>query len=95
MPKTLSGRLSAIILAAFVIQFILFIISLFRNDGLGAILNFIKIAPYTALLGLIFGVIGTKKEIGKNKVIPIFALLISIAFAGMTLFFLFGWSFGG
>ncbi len=95
MPNTSSGKMSAIVLAVFVIQFIVFIISLFSNNGFGAIVNFIKIAPFSALAGLILGLIGTKKEIGKSKVTPFVTLIISIVFAGFTWFFLYGWSFGG
>lgn len=95
MPKTLSGKMSAIILAVFVIQFIVFIISIISNNGFGAIVNFIKITPFTALLGLTFGVVGTIREIGKSKIMPVVTLMLSIVYAALTWFFLYGWSFGG
>ncbi len=95
MPKTFSGRLSIIALAIFVVQFIYFIISALSNNGLGAIVSFIQLAPFTVLFGLIFGVTGIIKEMGKRKLTPIITLIISMFFAGFTLFFLYGWSFGG
>ena len=95
MPKTFSGRIAGIILAIFVIQFAVFITNVFTNNGFGAIVNFIRIAPFTSLLGLIFGAIGSIKEIGNSKALPILTLLLSLVFAGFTFFFLYGWSFGG
>jgi len=95
MPKTFSGRLAGIILAIFVIQFIVFITNVFTNNGFGAIVNFIRIALFTSLLGLIFGAVGSIKEIGNSKALPILTSIISLVFAGFTWFFLYGWSFGG
>ncbi|KMM39134.1 hypothetical protein [Guptibacillus hwajinpoensis] len=95
MPKTFSGRLAGIILAIFVIQVVVFIINLFSNNGFGAIVNFIRIAPFTSLLGLIFGVTGSIKETGNSRALPVITTSLSVVLGGFTWFFLFGWSFGG
>ncbi|WP_070119351.1 hypothetical protein [Bacillus marinisedimentorum] len=95
MPKTFSGRLSIVVSALFVAQLIYFIISSVSDNGLGAIVNFIQLAPFMVLFGLIFGATGIIKEMGKRKVIPIITLIISMFFAGFTFFLLYGWSFGG
>lgn len=95
MPKSLSGKISAVMLAIFVIQFIAFIISIVNYNPLGAIVNFIYVAPFTTLPGLVSGLIAIKKERGKIKIMPIITIIISIVYIGFTLFFLYGWSFGG
>ncbi|TMU83549.1 hypothetical protein FGG79_19150 [Bacillus sp. BHET2] len=95
MFKTLSSKLAAIILLVFVIEFIFFVVSIFSNNGFGAIVNFLRFAPITAILGLIFGLLGTKRETGIGKTISIITLIISIIFAVFFLFFLFGYTFGG
>ncbi|WP_406944221.1 hypothetical protein ACJA3J_12685 [Halobacillus sp. SY10] len=95
MPKTFWGILSGIILGVFIIQFFIFVTSILGDNPLGAIVNFIQIAPFTALLGIFIGVKGLNKERGKKKVIPISTSIISVVYAGFTMFFLFGWSFGG
>ncbi len=95
MFKTLSGKLAAVILMVFVIEFIGFMISVFSNNGFGAIVNFIRFAPITAILGLIFGLLGTKRETGLGKTMSVITLIISIIFVVFILFFLFGYSFGG
>ncbi|WP_226577626.1 hypothetical protein [Halobacillus litoralis] len=95
MPKTWSGKMAGIVLGVFLVQFIVFIVLVLNNDGLGAIVNFIKLSPMTIILGLVFGIIGTKKEAGTDKVLPVLTSILSVVFAGFTWFFLYGWSFGG
>ncbi|MCA1063806.1 hypothetical protein QTG56_01075 [Rossellomorea sp. AcN35-11] len=95
MPKTLSGKLAAIILLVFVMEFIFFMVSIFSNNGFGALVNFIQYAPITGVLGLIAGFLGTKTETGIGKGLSMVTLIISILVMGITLFILFGYSFGG
>jgi hypothetical protein len=95
MFKTLSGKLAAVILLVFVIEFVVFMVSVFSNNGFGAIVNFIQFAPITSILGLIFGLLGTKRETGLGKTISIITLIISIIFVVISLFLLFGYSSGG
>lgn len=77
-------------LAIFVIQFIVFILLLYSDDGLGVILHIILITRFTGVLGIIFGIIGTIKETGRNKVIPILTLCIGVGYIGFILFLLYG-----
>lgn len=95
MFKTLSGRLAAIILLVFIIQLIAFLISVFSHNGFGALVNFIQYAPVTAVIGLIFGCIGINKEEGPGKLISIITMTVSIIYACISLFIIFGYSFGG
>ncbi|TLS37057.1 hypothetical protein [Pseudalkalibacillus caeni] len=95
MPKTLPGKLSALFLLVFIMQIILFLVSVLSNNGFGAIVTFIQLAPFTALLGIIFGIIGTARESGKGRSISIATVSIGSIFAGIAIFFMFIWSFGG
>jgi hypothetical protein len=95
MFKTLSGKLAAVMLLIFIIEFIAFIVAVFTNNGFGAMVSFIQYAPVTAILGLIFGVLGIKREAGIGKAISIITLMISLVFVSFSLFFIFGYSFGG
>ncbi|KHE72931.1 hypothetical protein [Halobacillus sp. BBL2006] len=95
MPKSIPGKISALILAVFCIQVIVFFVTIFNQNGFGAMVNFIQLAPYTALLGLIFGIAGTIKEEGIQRLLTLTTLGISVVFLCFTIYFLFIWSFGG
>ncbi|MFD2924418.1 hypothetical protein [Halobacillus naozhouensis] len=93
MPKTIPGRLSALMIVVFIIQFVAFLFTLTMN-GFGAIVGFIQVTPFTSLLGLMFGVIGAQKEKGKAKTIPVISLSVGVLYVIFWLYFLYGWSFG-
>ncbi len=95
MVNTLPGKIAAIILVVFVIQLIAFIVAVFSSNGFGAMVNFIQFAPPTAVMGLLFGALGVKKEKGAGRMISVITLLIGLIFAGISLIILFGYSFGG
>lgn len=95
MPKTLPGKLALLFLGVFVVQFVVFVVMVFSNNGFGAIVTFIQFAPFTSLLGFVFGVLGIRKESSGNRVVPIVSMLIGGLFLGFFIFFLFFWSFGG
>ncbi|KSU63145.1 hypothetical protein AS034_02500 [[Bacillus] enclensis] len=95
MVNTLPGKIAAIILVVFVIQLIAFIVAVFSSNGFGAMVNFIQFAPSTAVMGLLFGALGVKKEKGAGRMISVITLLIGLIFAGISLIILFGYSFGG
>ncbi|MFL8938647.1 hypothetical protein ACKA06_17805 [Rossellomorea oryzaecorticis] len=95
MINTLPGKIAAIILVVFVIQLIAFIVAVFSSNGFGAMVNFIQFAPSTAVMGLLFGALGVKKEKGAGRMISVITLLIGLIFAGISLIILFGYSFGG
>ncbi|GGD14191.1 hypothetical protein [Pontibacillus salipaludis] len=93
MAKTVSGKLSILILAVFLIQLVWFI-NMMSVNGLGAIVQFIQVTSITGILGVIVGGISLKKE-RDNKFVPIATMGISLLFIGIMFLFLFGYSFGG
>ncbi|MCD5324413.1 MULTISPECIES: hypothetical protein [Pontibacillus] len=93
MAKTVSGKLSLLILAVFLIQLVWFI-NMMSVNGLGAMVQFIQVTSITGILGIIFGGISLKKE-KDNTFIPIATIGFSLLFIGIMLLFLFGFSFGG
>ncbi len=95
MVNTLPGKIAVIILVVFIIQLIAFIGAVFLSNGFGAMVNFIQFAPSAAVMGLLFGALGVKKEKGAGRMISVITLLIGLIFAGISLIILFGYSFGG
>jgi hypothetical protein len=95
MPKSIPGKVSAFILAVFFVQVIVFFFSIFNQNGFGAMVNFVQLAPYTALLGLVFGIAGSIKEEGGQQLLTLTTLGVSVVFLCFTIYFLFIWSFGG
>ncbi len=95
MPKSISGRISALILALFAVQFIYFVITAFNDNGFAVIVSLVTVIPFVVLTGIIFGVLGTRKEAGIRRLIPIMTLMISAFYGGFSIYFLFFWSFGG
>ncbi|MDW0109756.1 hypothetical protein [Sporosarcina aquimarina] len=95
MPKTLPGKISAFFLVIFIFEILFFLFNIYKENPLGAITNVLLIAPLPAILGLIFGVIGTIKEKDNYKVIPIITLISSVLFIALFLTILLGFKFGG
>ncbi|MCA1054039.1 hypothetical protein LCM10_03485 [Rossellomorea aquimaris] len=95
MLKTLSGKLSAIILLVFIVEAMAFVIAAFSNNGFGALVNFMQYAPYTSIPGVIFGLLGMKKEEGIGRIISIMTFIISILFIILLFVLIFGYTFGG
>nr|WP_156129487.1 hypothetical protein [Jeotgalibacillus malaysiensis] len=95
MPKSISGRISALILALFAVQFIYFVITAFNYNGFAVIVSLVTVVPFVVLVGIIFGILGVKKEAGIRRLIPVLTLMISAFYGGFSIYLIFFWSFGG
>lgn len=94
MPETLWGKISFGVLVLYIFQAILFVVMIFVH-AFGGIVQFLQLTPYTATLGVVFGVIGVIKEKNTGRIIPITTLVISFMFISLFFFILFGYQFGG
>ncbi|MFC3884639.1 hypothetical protein ACFOU2_14510 [Bacillus songklensis] len=89
MPKTLPGRLSALVLAFFLMELIYFVVLTLQGDPLGAVLHFIQITPFIALVGIIFSIFAINKEDSITKTIPKITLSIGIIFVCLYFYLMF------
>ena len=76
------------------LQAILFFVMLFVH-AFEAMVQFLQITPYTAILGFITGVIGLIAEKNKRKTIPIITLAVSAIYLSLFFLILYGYEFGG
>ena len=95
MPKSLPGKLALAMLSIGLLQLVVFVGMVYDNKSLGAIVNFLRFAPFTALFGLVFGVVGCMKERKGDRVIPVISIIMSGLFLALCIYFFFIWSFGG
>ncbi|KIL42789.1 hypothetical protein KP77_34190 [Jeotgalibacillus alimentarius] len=95
MPVSLPGKISIAVCLLFVFQFI-FVFGMIFVNGFGAIVVFLQFTIVTASLGIIFGVLGLRKESGKARLAPVSALMVSGVFVLLFFVTLFGYagSFG-
>ncbi|WP_227396101.1 hypothetical protein [Jeotgalibacillus aurantiacus] len=89
MPASRSGKVAAVLFFILIAQFLFLALFTFENP-FGAIVYFIIMTPFTGLLGLIFGILGSVKEKGKRRIFPILTLIISFIFIALELSFILG-----
>ncbi|WP_226658846.1 hypothetical protein [Pseudalkalibacillus hwajinpoensis] len=95
MPKSLPGKLSLAILSIGLLQVVFFVGMVSNSKGLGAIVNFIRFAPFTALFGIVFGVVGWMREKKGHRFISIISIIMAALFLSVCIYFFFIWTFGG
>ena len=93
MPKSVLGKLCLLMLVIFFIQIVLFM-RMMSINFFGAMVQFIKVTPYTSIIGIILGLMSLNKE-REKRIVPVITLIVSIIFLAIFLLFLFGFSFGG
>ncbi|MCA0172638.1 hypothetical protein [Bacillus sp. RAR_GA_16] len=95
MPKSLPGKLALAMLCIGLLQVVVFVGMVYNNKGLGAIVNFLRFAPFTAFFGIVFGVVGCMREKKGDRMIPVSSILMAGLLLIVCLYFFFVWSFGG
>ena len=95
MPKTLVGKTATFLLLVFIAEILFIAFHLLTENGFAAIIYFMLLAPIPAVFGLVFGVLGTVKEIEMNKVTSIITLLISTVCIVIFITLLVTFEFGG